>query len=85
MRNCKFDLRTFALSEDSPDAAIFTIIPRTYERFCKKEVEWFSTSDGEDDLTQWEKAELEINSAIRKSVAIECDIRLLDWKRLARI
>jgi hypothetical protein len=46
---------------------------------------WYSTSDGSDDLTNWEKCNAEIDRAFRKAVAIECDMELLDWSRLARI
>jgi hypothetical protein len=51
MRNCRIELKKYVINEDDPGAAVFSIIPRISEVYTKKEKEWFSTSDGSDDLT----------------------------------
>ena len=75
----------YRVSESNQVADVYSIIPPVYKTFCKKENEWFSKSDGSDDLTQWERAKSETDLPSSRSVGIECDVLLLDWKRLALI
>ncbi len=63
----------------------FSIKPKPQKLYCKKTPKPYSFSDGADDMTQWEKCEAEMNAAFREPVAIECDVLLIDWRRLARI
>ncbi len=54
MEKCRSKLKIDGTYPDEPGPAIFSITPTYKALVIKKYVEWYSTSDGSEDLSQWE-------------------------------
>ncbi len=51
MQKCGFKLKINEFYPDNPGPAVFSIVPTYKKLVLKRYIEWYSTSDGNEDLS----------------------------------